>query len=104
MTMHVIAKTKFTEAAKLYPICKLAIMSTYKTLIKIKPRDLHELQQVFPSAERFKYLDNAYNINIGGNKIRLIAVIFFRGQKLYVKHVVSHSDYDELTDKYRRGK
>ena len=33
--------------------------------------------------------------NIGGNKFRLIAAIQFAAQRLYVKAVLTHADYDE---------
>ena len=33
--------------------------------------------------------------DIGGNKYRLIAVIHFNRGKLYVRHVLTHAEYDE---------
>ena len=31
---------------------------------------------------------------IGGNKLRLIAYVRYRAQKLYIKHVLDHREYD----------
>ena len=42
--------------------------------------------------------------DIGGNSLRLIAFIEFRGNRMYVKHFVSHAGYDRLTEKYQRNK
>jgi mRNA interferase HigB len=33
--------------------------------------------------------------NIGGNKVRLISAIHFNRNKLYVRHVLSHAEYDK---------
>jgi mRNA interferase HigB len=32
--------------------------------------------------------------NIGGNKYRLIAVIHFNRGRVYVRHVLTHEEYD----------
>lgn len=33
--------------------------------------------------------------NIGGNKYRLIAVIKYRWQMVYVRHILTHFEYDK---------
>jgi len=33
--------------------------------------------------------------NIGGNKVRLIAAIHYNRQKIYIRAVLTHSEYDE---------
>jgi len=63
-----------------------------------------ELRQLFPSLDNFKYKDKWYVIDIGGNKLRIMALIFFRIQKFYVKHIVTHAEYDKLCNKYREEK
>ena len=35
-----------------------------------------------------------YVFDIGGNKYRLIAAVHFKGQRLYVRHVLTHVEYD----------
>ncbi len=102
--MHVIAKLKFTEAAKRHPSQAKAIMDTYATLNKARFENVEALKTYFKSVERFKYIKDGYVIDIAGNHMRLIAVIFFKGQKLFVKHVVNHSEYDKLNRRYREGK
>jgi len=62
-----------------------------------------ELKNVFPSLDRFKYKDHWYVIDIGGNNLRLLAAIFFTSQKLFVKYIVTHKEYDKLTEIARKG-
>lgn len=99
--MHVITKTPFTQAAKKYPNDAQNILDVYAKLNRGYFQDIHELQKLFPSTERYKYQADWYTINIAGNNIRLIACIFFKTQKLFVKHIVNHTKYDKLNQKYR---
>ena len=34
-------------------------------------------------------------VNIGGNKYRLILFVNFARQTIYIKHVLTHADYDK---------
>ena len=36
-----------------------------------------------------------YVFDIGGNKLRLIASIHFNRQKLYIRHILTHKEYDK---------
>ena len=101
--MHVIAKGRFIVAANKHPSDAKAIMGVYSVLNKGSFENVEKLKGIFKSVERFKYLDNAYVIDIAGNNIRLIAIIFFKTQKLFVKYVVDHKEYDKLTKRYRSG-
>ena len=35
-----------------------------------------------------------YVFNIGGNKFRLVAAIHFNTQRLFVRHILTHADYN----------
>lgn len=51
-----------------------------------------ELRAVFPSVDKVGPL---YVFNIGGNKVRLVAGLSFEAQRLWVKAVLTHGEYDE---------
>ncbi len=40
-------------------------------------------------------VNNLFIFNIGGNKLRLIASIHFNRQKIYIRHILTHKEYDE---------
>lgn len=40
-------------------------------------------------------------MTIGGNKIRLIAVVKFQGKRVYIRHILSHKEYDQ--NKWKEG-
>ena len=46
----------------------------------------------FPHADR---MDMFTVFNIGGNKYRLIAVIKYKWQIIYVRQILTHAEYDE---------
>ena len=102
--MNVISRKPFNDAAQQYPNDRAALIETYKVLKKIDFQTQDELRAVFPSLDNFKYKDRWWVLDVGGNNLRLILFILFVNKRMYIKHIVSHADYDKLTDKYRRAK
>lgn len=101
--MHIISKRPFNEAALKYPNQGPALLDIYKVLRKAKFTSPNEMKKVFPSLDNFKYKDKWWVVDIGGNHLRMIAFIQFTQCRMYVKHIVTHADYDKLCDKYRKG-
>jgi mRNA interferase HigB len=52
---------------------------------------MDELRETFPSADMVNELTV---FNIGGNKYRLVASVHFNRRKVYVRHVLTHVEYD----------
>ena len=103
-SVHVISRKPFNDAALLYPNDRAALINSYITLRAGKFETPDQLRQVFPSLDNFKYRDKWWVIDIGGNNLRMIAFIEFRDNRMYVKHICNHAEYDQLTEKYRRNK
>ena len=100
--MHVISRKPFNDAAKIHPNDRVAIETTYKLLRNGTFSNPSELKSIFPSLDNFKYKDKWWVINIGGNNLRLIAFIEFRDNRMYVRHITTHTEYDKLCDKYAK--
>lgn len=100
--MHVIAKKMFNDAKAKYPNDAGAIDDLYRLLNSGKFSEPAELKKSIPSLDNFKYKDKWWVIDIGGNNLRMIAFIEFRHNRLFVKHIVNHADYDRLTQRYKR--
>jgi mRNA interferase HigB len=47
---------------------------------------------MFPSADQVGKLTV---FNIGGNKVRLMAAIHYNRKKIYIRAVLTHSEYDQ---------
>lgn len=101
--MHVISKKPFVDAAKQYPNHANAIMATHKVLEKGEFKSPDALKNVFPSLDNFKHKDKWWVIDIGGNHLRLLMAAQFVCQRIYVKYIVTHAEYDKLTQKAKKG-
>ena len=102
--MHIISRKPFIDAAKYYPNDANSIKDIYKILKNGNFSNPDELKKVFPSLDNFKYRDKWWVIDIGGNNLKLLAFIEFRDNRMYVKHIISHSEYDKLCKQYSKAK
>lgn len=50
-----------------------------------------DLKQTFNAVDR---VGAFYVFDIGGNKFRIVAAIHFDRQRLYVRHIFTHKEYD----------
>ncbi|MEH2368349.1 type II toxin-antitoxin system HigB family toxin [Nostoc sp.] len=90
--MHVITRKRLNEFAKLHPDTNNVLVQWYGLVKGNEFASFVELREMFPSADRVGKLTV---FNIGGNKVRLIAAIHYNRQKVYIRAVLTHSEYDE---------
>jgi mRNA interferase HigB len=96
--MHIISKKKLRDFWGEYPKAKSPLEAWYQVAKRAEWENFADVRKTFNSADlvgRFVVFD------IGGNKFRLIAVIHFNRAKLYVRHVLTHAEYDE--EKWKDG-
>jgi mRNA interferase HigB len=89
--MHIITRKRLNEFAARHPGTRSALAQWYRLARKARFRSFVDLRQTFPSADvvgKFTLFD------IGGNKCRLIAAIHYNRGKLYIRHVLTHEEYD----------
>lgn len=101
--MHVISKRPFNEAAKAYPNQRQALEDLYRVLRKSEFASPEEMRRVFPSLDNFKHKDKWWVLDVGGNHLRIIAFIQFVQKRMYVKHILTHAEYDKVCSRYARG-
>ena len=53
--------------------------------------------------DNFRYKDKWWVIDIAGNHLRVLVFIQFVHNRMYVKHILTHSEYDKLCNRYARG-
>ena len=63
----------------------------YRTLKQNNPANFAELRLLFPHGDQVGGLTV---FNIGGNKARLIAPIHYNRRKVYIRAVLTHTEYD----------
>lgn len=101
--MHVISKRPFMNAAKAHPNQRQALLDLYKAFKENSFDTPEDMRNLFPSLDNFKYKNKWWVIDVGGNHLRVIAFIQFLNNKVYVKHILTHAEYDKITQKYKRG-
>lgn len=90
--VHIITKKRLVEAKVKYRHCHSALDAWYTVISKNVFTSFAELKMTFNSVDKVGCF---YVFNIGGNKLRIIASIHFNRQKLYIRHVLTHKEYDE---------
>ncbi|AGF78808.1 hypothetical protein UWK_02268 [Desulfocapsa sulfexigens DSM 10523] len=96
--MHIITRKRLTDFANEHPQCATALESWYRILKNSTILNFSELRTIFPSADQVEGLTV---FNVGGNKARLIAAIHYNTQRLYVRNILTHKEYDK--NKWREG-
>ena len=89
--MHVITRKRLNEFAERHPETKTALATWYQIVRKTDFSSFAELRAIFPSADQVGKLTV---FNVGGNKVRLIVAIHYNRQKVYIRAVLSHADYN----------
>lgn len=90
--MHIITRKRLLEFAKKHPDCSTALESWYRIVKRTDFNSFADLRQTFKSADK---VSNLTVFNIGGNEARLIAAIHYHTQKIYIRHVLTHKEYDQ---------
>lgn len=99
--MHIISRHKFIEACKKFPNHSSSIDNTYFILKRNSFKHSEDMKKLFKSLDNFKYKKKWWVIDIAGNHLRLIAYVDFQTDKMFVKYIIKHSEYDKLTEQYR---
>jgi mRNA interferase HigB len=92
--MHISDRKRLRELANKHPDCASALESWCRIVKHTKFNSFAELGQTFPSADQVGKLTV---FNIGGKKALLIAEIHYHISRVYIRHVLTHKEYDRGT-------
>lgn len=96
VNMRVIAKKTLVLFYSDHSDAKTALEEWYQKTIEAKWDSFAQVKQSFKSAD---YIGkNRIVFNIKGNKYRLVALVLFRIQMVYIRFVGTHQDYDRIKD------
>ena len=73
-----------------------ALDDWYRVASKARWKNLTEVQATYKTAEA---VGNFTVFNIKGNRYRLIVDIIYSSQRIYIKYVLTHAEYDK--DKWK---
>lgn len=92
--MHVISRKALRLFAQRHPDSQSTLDAWFRIVRTNQFANLVDLRRVFPHAD---LVGDLVVFNIGGNKYRLIAAVHFDRQKLYIRHVLTHNEYNRGT-------
>lgn len=89
--MHVISRKALLSFWEQHPDSKEPLLRWFKIVEKGEFTSFESLRATFPSVDK---VGDWIVFNIGGNKYRLIASIHFNRGKVYIRHLLTHKEYD----------
>jgi mRNA interferase HigB len=89
--MHVISRKKLKEAAARRSELEGPLDAWFRVTKKAAWKNLADVRKTFSSADA---VGKWTVFNIKGNQYRLIAEINYAFGRIYIRHVLTHSEYD----------
>lgn len=90
--MHVITQARLQEFWVAHPHAETPLKAWHKQMKSKNFQNLTELQGLRPDAD---LVENFTIFDIGGNKYRLITYIDYKYRKVFIRHVLTHEEYDK---------
>ena len=90
--MRIISKAAINEFSKTHKDAVESLLHWYGVTKRAAWRHLVDVRADFPHADA---VDIFTVFNIGGNKYRLVSVIKYRWRIVYIRHILTHAEYDE---------
>ena len=90
--MRVISRKILREFCRSHSDSCDALYDWYRVASKSHWQNLIEVQAVYPKAEA---VGNLTVFNIKGNRYRLIVDLVYASQRVYIKYVLTHAEYDK---------
>lgn len=90
--MRVISNKALTDFAAIHPSAEEPLQAWRKIVESRTFGSFAEIKTTFNTVDK---VDLFYVFDIAGNKYRIISAIHFDQQKLFVRHVFTHKEYDK---------
>jgi len=91
--MHIIARSILIEFVARYPDARPAVERWWTICRKNTFYSFSDLKKTLGAADM---VNRCVIFNIGGGKYRLVARVNFIGQRMWIKYVLPHSEYEKL--------
>jgi mRNA interferase HigB len=90
--LHIISRKKLKETATRHGDIEATLDVWFHIAKRASWQNLTDVRKTFASAD----LVNRWTVfNIKGNRYRLITEINYRFQRVYIRHALTHAEYDK---------
>lgn len=90
--MRVLSRPIITQFCENHPRYTDALNAWYRIARHLEARNFDQLKQTFGAAD---VVGRCVVFNIHGNDVRLIAWVDYPRQKLFIRHILTHNEYDK---------
>ena len=92
--MRVVTPRRLREYSQKHPDARVGLLYWYEIVKIAEWRNLSDIKSDFRTVD---YVGgNRYVFNIKGDHHRLVVIIIFVSQKVYVRFVGTHAEYDKI--------
>ena len=95
--MRVVTPRRLTEFSRKHPAARVPLLSWYEIVKQAKWGTLGDIKQDIRTVDYVG--NNRYVFNIKGNDFRLVVIIIFVSQKVYIRFIGTHDQYDKIDAK-----
>ncbi len=89
--MHVLSKKALRRFWTVHADAERPLRRWYRIVTKAQWKSFGDVRATYGTADQ---VERFTVFNIAGNKYRLLAVIHFNRGKVFVRHVLTHKEYD----------
>ena len=90
--MRVISNKALIDFSEKQPLSDEPLQTWRKIIESRSFANFADIKSVFNAADKVK---DYYIFDIGGNKYRIVTAIHFNHQKIYIRQVLTHKEYDK---------
>jgi mRNA interferase HigB len=90
--LHIISRKKLKEAATRHGELAAPLDVWFRIVKRASWQSLTDVRNTFANADS---VGRWTVFNIKGNRYRLISEINYRFQRVYIRHVLTHAEYDQ---------
>jgi mRNA interferase HigB len=90
--MHVISKSAWRDVVAKDPTLEQPIGAWHKVAQSAEWKNIVEVRKTYPHAD---FVEPYTVFNIKGDAYRLVVKIEYRWQMIFVKHLLTHAEYDK---------
>jgi mRNA interferase HigB len=99
--MHIISRKSLREFWEIRPDSQTPLVAWFRVVEVGKFENFNALKATFSSVD---YVAPFTVFDVGGNKFRIVAAIQYNRQKLYIRGVYTHPEYDSWSEVMRKVK
>ncbi|MBV6878512.1 type II toxin-antitoxin system HigB family toxin [Epilithonimonas ginsengisoli] len=92
--MRIVTFLRIKEFIEKHSDADIALRDWYKKTQNADWKSFTDVKEAFNSADYVG--NNRFVFNIKGNNYRLVAIIIFASQKVYIRFIGTHKDYDKI--------